>query len=760
MRLRPPTPLVWAALAAAAVVILDLSTLGLSGPWDPWETHYGEVARQILVRSDPIDLWWQPGWGPDGNAENTFWSKPALPFWLMALSMKLLGVGVGPAADEMVRSPLPELAIRLPSMIAGWLSAAFLGFVTWRLGHVPGDSPEVRRRAAHAGIFAALALSLMPQWAMVTRQALTDMFFVGPVILAMGAWALAWLQPDRRLRRRPLGPRFGRRLAAWTIPWDRAYLAFVGLFAVGVILPIVGLEAHVLSDATRERVATFVRRPDVPSVFTLWQIHMTMVFYLGLAAVTLLWSLRWRRRSQAWMGILYLAAGLSLLGKGMIGPGLIGLLVLADMAVHGRFRLLRRCGLGSGVVLFALASFPWHHAMAIYRGDRFINELIVINNLTRFDTGEQEQAVGGFTYYLRTLGIASLPWIAALPAAIWRALRAEPTIAAPSDEDDDDAATEAAAEASREIAHGAGGAGTGPQRAVAGPSSASLSASAIAHDPAMIVPPWAELRRFALLWLAVSLLLLTYSVTKYYHYLLPALPPMAALLGPWLAEAGGRDLAWLRTRVRPRWLAALIGVGVGALVIRDAIHTPAWIAHLTTYLYVGMWLKGAPEVHALAWLALPFAAGLGLWAAMRPRLAAAAMIASSYAIAAWLFVVYLPHASESWSQRSAIRTYFERRGPGDPLLSYWFYYRGETFFTKGDVWVTKEAKRERLVEIVDEKRGHAESLWLITTGDHAKRAVTMLPREVQGGVEWAYENSHYALLRIPLPPAAADDDDE
>jgi hypothetical protein len=80
-------------------------------------------------------------------------------------------------------------------------------------------------------------------------------------------------------------------------------------------------------------------------------------------------------------------------------------------------------GSSPGLLLFALASLPWHHAMALYRGKGWINELIVINNLARFGSGEQEQAVGGFAYYVRTLGVAALPWSAALPAALWAAMR-------------------------------------------------------------------------------------------------------------------------------------------------------------------------------------------------------------------------------------------------------------------------------------------------------------------------------------------------
>ena len=194
------------AVAAVLIVVINTVTIALCGPWDPWETHYGEVARQIIVRDDPLDLWWRPGYGPDGNAENTFWSKPALPFWLMALSMAIFGVGSRPAADELVRSPWPELALRLPSLLAGLLCAAFLGYVVWRL--LREEAPTSERgpsAAARAGIFTAVVLSTMPQWALVARQALTDMFFVAPVVVAMGAWALAWSQPDRLLRRRTIG---------------------------------------------------------------------------------------------------------------------------------------------------------------------------------------------------------------------------------------------------------------------------------------------------------------------------------------------------------------------------------------------------------------------------------------------------------------------------------------------------------------------------------------------------------------------------
>ncbi len=63
--------------------LLYFPAMGLQSLWDPWETHYGEVAREILARDDWVSLWWaQDGW---------FWSKPILNFWIQSLAMASLG---------------------------------------------------------------------------------------------------------------------------------------------------------------------------------------------------------------------------------------------------------------------------------------------------------------------------------------------------------------------------------------------------------------------------------------------------------------------------------------------------------------------------------------------------------------------------------------------------------------------------------------------------------------------------------------------
>ena len=87
-----------ALLVIVGGLLLYLPFAGSYGLWDPWETHYAEVARQMTHRGDFISLWW-PGSPRDPEV---FWSKPVLSFWLMSLAMRVAGVGLpGGAPGEM-----------------------------------------------------------------------------------------------------------------------------------------------------------------------------------------------------------------------------------------------------------------------------------------------------------------------------------------------------------------------------------------------------------------------------------------------------------------------------------------------------------------------------------------------------------------------------------------------------------------------------------------------------------------------------------
>ncbi|HET9594876.1 MAG TPA: glycosyltransferase family 39 protein [Anaeromyxobacteraceae bacterium] len=168
------------ALVAAAASLVVLPWLGAVGLWDPWEPHYGEVAREMLVRRDFVHPYYELAW---------FFSKPVLLMWLTAAAMALAGaqsrgLPVGSVAEGPTPSGLSlgtEWAMRLPVALLSILACALVFVAVRRL---------VSRRAAYAS---SLALATMPFWFLMARQAITDMPFValmtsGAMCFAVALW--------------------------------------------------------------------------------------------------------------------------------------------------------------------------------------------------------------------------------------------------------------------------------------------------------------------------------------------------------------------------------------------------------------------------------------------------------------------------------------------------------------------------------------------------------------------------------------------
>src|SRR5206468_1997174 len=128
MTKRPLSDTAVALLVIAGGLLLYVPFAGSYGLWDPWETHYAEVARQMTHRGDYISLWW-PGSPRDPEV---FWSKPVLSFWLMSLTMRLFGIGLpgNPAGAMAMALALGALALfqteddvrELPRRGRGWWS--------------------------------------------------------------------------------------------------------------------------------------------------------------------------------------------------------------------------------------------------------------------------------------------------------------------------------------------------------------------------------------------------------------------------------------------------------------------------------------------------------------------------------------------------------------------------------------------------------------------------------------------------------------
>ncbi|MCA1663494.1 MAG: glycosyltransferase family 39 protein, partial [Myxococcales bacterium] len=348
-----------------ACAVLYLPRAGSYGLWDPWETHYGEIARQMAARGDVITPWW-PG-SPVDRPE--VFHKPVLHFWLMAASMRLAGLESRDARpSEMVDSWRVEWAARVPNIL---LSMAAIAVLWWAVARLAS------RRAAW---LTALVLATSSQWILVTRQAMTDLPFVAPMTIALACAAVALIAPDEE---RAPSTRSRR-------------LALAGLLAL--TLPQLVLFSVQLRCAIRVGSRVW----HAPGI-------VAMSPYALALPLVAWWCARARTRRELHLQIAWAACALATLAKGPAGLALPALTIALFLVLSARAReIVRELELPRGLVVFALVALPWYHCMHIRHGAAFWRELIGDNYLNRA-TGRSGDR-GTFEYYVPWIGYGMFPW--------------------------------------------------------------------------------------------------------------------------------------------------------------------------------------------------------------------------------------------------------------------------------------------------------------------------------------------------------------
>jgi 4-amino-4-deoxy-L-arabinose transferase-like glycosyltransferase len=140
-------------LLSAFAVLIFVPYLGAVGFWDPWEVHYGEVARSMIVRQDYVHPYWESAY---------FFSKPVGSLWMMVVGLLAAGVN-NPARGTAIYTEWCVRSIFTATAIAGVL---MIYFVT------------ARTLSRRAGIWAAVILATSPIYFMLARQTVPDMPFV------------------------------------------------------------------------------------------------------------------------------------------------------------------------------------------------------------------------------------------------------------------------------------------------------------------------------------------------------------------------------------------------------------------------------------------------------------------------------------------------------------------------------------------------------------------------------------------------------
>ena len=569
----------WVVVGSGALYFPFMGSFAL---WDPWETHYGEVAREMLARDDWISLWWaQDGW---------FWSKPVLDMWLQAIAMATLGVHYEP--DKMLigdgTRPLmhPEWAVRAPVVLLTILSLYLL---------YKGVARTFGRRAALLG---SLVLATMPDWYMIGHQTMTDMPFVSAMTACMGL-VLLGLRTDEDRETRCYEVKIGAmhlRFSGWHLVFGAVIICALPqiLYLLSRNFELVwrpggphGFRPHwdefrsgsgggncglPGNEDCRSAVPASIPHSTGPNPEgfgpALWRTvgafepAIQALLWTALLGVLLYLSWGERRVRRLYYLAAWFFAAISTLGKGPAGfglPMLVTLLYLAgsrpseDLFTRVRriVRELTQFEIGSGLLLIVpVVALPWYIAMYVRHGAPFTDRLIFHDMFNRafqhvHDTNEGDDT--SFRFYVWQLGYALFPWTGLAPLGLlWWLRRSD------SKEDSD------------------------------------------RGDASVLL----------CMWFLLGFALFSYMGTKFHHYIFPAVPPVAVLVGIVLDDMIGK-----RRLADPCRLAAyLAGITAGATLL------VVGIARLQPGSFFGIKPGGRLADPSVLWGVLLAVAGAGLGA--------------------------------------------------------------------------------------------------------------------------------------------------
>jgi 4-amino-4-deoxy-L-arabinose transferase-like glycosyltransferase len=358
-------PSVWAIACTLAVL---LPWLGADGFVDPWETNYAEVARGMVERVDPLYPFWKNAY---------FFSKPVLLFWLTAPGYALLGAGDADVSSGALSTWI-ELAGRLPVCLLSLLCVAWVH----RLA--------ARAWGPQAGAACAIVLVSMPMWALLSRQAITDMPYVALATTALcAAWEAQW----------------------WThsdedSAWPRWMMVLVALTTLPQAIVIGG----------------WIQFP--PSWGSAWEgrvPHALLTCALLVVMGAGLWWVQRRRDGWRWLFAAW-CLGMSCLAKGPVGAGVMGLVLLLSLWLCPGNKTLRTIPWAPATVVFVLVAAPWMITMGVFHGlddsrQTWFDRFVMYDLLGRVGSGVHGDR-GGADYYVRSALFGMLPWIALLPMAM------------------------------------------------------------------------------------------------------------------------------------------------------------------------------------------------------------------------------------------------------------------------------------------------------------------------------------------------------
>jgi 4-amino-4-deoxy-L-arabinose transferase-like glycosyltransferase len=467
------------AAVGTLAAILFVPYLGAVGLWDPWETHYGEVAREMIQRNDYVHPFWENAW---------FFSKPVFTMWMQAVGMQLVGAMRGDGKLGI----LTEWGFRMPFALFSGAAVILLSYALSR---------TVNRRVALATAF---VLCTMPLYFLITRQSVTDTPFISAVVSAMACAMIGLFDPSTRNR------------TAW---WYACYIfCGVGVLAKGLLG--VGVPAVVLILYALLNVIPLTREGFEEHAAWLWKHAFLPVVAGVVAAVAVLGGGKLVGYTEVVLAMPAITAAVA------VCTALLHPLTKLKEPRPALWEQMFQMRLGTGILVFCAVAFPWFQWMFAFKqvddeGKLFWFRFLIHDHFNRLGAGVHTTTPGGtFTYFIEQGGYAIFPWVALIPGGL-----------------------------------------------------------AVAARLKLRTPTRAEqVSVFVLLWLVFSFLLIGASATKFHHYVLPMLPPIAVLIALFI------DRLWV-DGISRHPLALLMGLPLFTLVGKDLAGNPKNFTDLFVYNY-------------------------------------------------------------------------------------------------------------------------------------------------------------------------------
>jgi hypothetical protein len=141
------------------------------------------------------------------------------------------------------------------------------------------------------------------------------------------------------------------------------------------------------------------------------------------------------------------------------------------------------------------------------------------------------------------------------------------------------------------------------------------------------------------------------------------------------------------------------------------------------------------------------------------RTAVVGLCASSVLFTWFLLDVFMRDVAPFWSQKGTIAEYYKRRrSPDERLIAYSMYWRGETFYTKNEIYEGPQEERtvfdtdnadEKMEEWVKSHRGHR--VFVLFERGRQEKVKRLLPPESRDSFQVLYDkNNKFSLAQADI----------